>query len=133
MVVLAVRMVLLTAIAFMTGVHRPAARPLSRALLSQRARPLSAAAAAPRLLLTSSGLVTPALESSFHRMLLGAADGGTPPKIAMIITAQMSGGRSDGASKRSPGDLRRRRWADARKKGREVTHPPPSRACSRGD
>lgn len=78
----------------------------------------------PRLLLTSSGLTTPALESSFRRMLSRVTAEGTRPKIAMLVTAQMCGSGEKSTStnpkRRSPGELRRRRWADARKKGKEI-------------
>ena len=71
----------------------------------------------PRLLLTSAGLTTPKLEASFHRML-HASSMAQPPRIAMLVTAQMA--PSGLPSKRSSGELRRRRWADACKKGREI-------------
>jgi len=88
-----------------------------------------------RLLLTSAGLTTPCLESTFRRMLQHATDDGAgSPNIAMLVTAQLAPSSTrtspdrdqDGnlirkeVSKRSPGELRRRRWADARKKGREI-------------
>ena len=74
---------------------------------------------APRLLLTSSGLSTSDLERSFHRMLDKAcAQGNEERSIALLVTAAMA--PSSDNSRRSPGELRRRRWADARKKGREL-------------
>lgn len=79
---------------------------------------LSIGARSPRLLLTSGGLTTLELQDSFRRMLQSSS-GGEAARITMIVTAQMAPS-SDSSSKRSPGELRRRRWADARKKGREV-------------
>ena len=76
----------------------------------------------PRLLLLSSGLTTPELESTFRGMLSDAA-AGEEPSITMVVTGQMApsnetpeGGESQ--SKKSPGERRRRRWADATKKGK---------------
>ena len=124
-------MALLAAIAFITGAHRPASNAImlrrpARLGARQLARSIASANAAiepPRLLLTSSGLTTPKLESAFRRMLLRAAPEG-PPKIALLVTAQMCGSDSEPTStsskRRSPGELRRRRWADARKKGKEL-------------
>ena len=130
-------MVLIAALVF-TGVFRwPAARPplapqVRRAtlalsvvgasrLLHRRGQQISASEPLrhPRLLLTSSGLTTPQLETSFQSMLREATIADRPPRIAMLVTAQMAPSM-DSTSKRSPGELRRRRWADARKKGREV-------------
>ena len=39
-----------------------------------------------------------------------------PPRVCCVVTAQMA--PSGGASTRSPGELRRRRWADAKKKSK---------------
>lgn len=77
----------------------------------------------PRLLLLSSGLTTPELESTFRGMLSDVVSAGEQPSITMVVTGQMapsnespeSGGSQ---SKKSPGERRRRRWADATKKGR---------------
>ena len=72
----------------------------------------------PRLLLTSGGLETVQLREQFQRLLAAAraerpqATG--PPRVCCVVTAQMA--PSGGASTRSPGELRRRRWADAKKK-----------------
>jgi len=73
-----------------------------------------------RLMLTSSGLTTSELEKSFGSLFREAskATGEAKPWIAMVVTAQMA--PSNSGSKRSPGELRRRRWADARKKGRQL-------------
>ena len=74
----------------------------------------------PRLLLTSGGLETVHLREQFQRMLAAAraerpqATG--PPRVCCVVTAQMA--PSGGVSTRSPGELRRRRWADAKKKSR---------------
>ena len=74
----------------------------------------------PRLLLTSGGLETVQLREQFQRLLAAAraerpqATG--PPRVCCVVTAQMA--PSGGASTRSPGELRRRRWADAKKKSK---------------
>lgn len=71
-----------------------------------------------RLILTSSGLATPALTASFHRMLAAAcADADVPPRVALLATAQMA---PSGSSSRSAGEARRRRWASARKGALEL-------------
>ena len=109
---------------------------LARTYLRRSASSAASGAPTPRrLLLTSSGLTTPQLEASFQRMLKRAADGGAgSASIAMLVTAQLAPSTSrvtqrddDGgalvvqpSSKRSPGELRQRRWADACKKGREL-------------
>ena len=74
---------------------------------------------APRLLLLSSGLATPELESTFRSMLNEAA-AGAQPSITMVVTGQMapSNETPEGERKKSPGERRQRRWADATKKGR---------------
>jgi hypothetical protein len=46
--------------------------------------------------------------------------GADEPTVSMLVTAAMAPSSDGAASKRSPGELRRRRWADARKKGRVV-------------
>ena len=97
--------------------RRSALLPSSRRALST----MSDGLLSPRLLLTSSGLVTPSLRGSFHSMLEGACGHGSDNRtIAMIVTASMASSNEDASSKRSPGELRRRRMADARKKGREI-------------
>ena len=79
-----------------------------------------------RLFLTSSGLTTPLLQAKFGSMLRTAADSsasGETLRIAMLVTAQMASSApataATAASKRSPGELRRRRWANARKSARD--------------
>lgn len=79
-----------------------------------------------RLFLTSSGLTTPLLRAKFGSMLRTAADSsasGETLRIAMLVTAQMASSApataATAASKRSPGELRRRRWANARKSARD--------------
>jgi hypothetical protein len=79
--------------------------------------PLSSVA--PRLILTSSGLTSPTLESSFRRMLSDIS-GSRTPRIAQLVTAQMAPSGTPSTGKRTPGQLRQRRWSDARKKGREL-------------
>lgn len=92
---------------------------LPRVLGRRSLATLSGANTSPRLLLTSDGLTTARLQQSFHRMLDKACDGASSDRsIAMLVTAAMVSSNED--SKRSPGDRRRRRWADARKKGREL-------------
>ena len=54
-------------------------------------------------------------------MLRRAEEGGAVPKIAMLVTAQMASSNEDSNGKRSPGERRQRRWADALKKGREIS------------
>lgn len=79
-----------------------------------------AMAPVPRLLLTSSGLTTPQIERTFASMLADAArDTDAAPSVAYVATAAMAPNLSS-ESKRSPGELRRRRWADARRKAREI-------------
>ncbi len=100
-----------------------ASRVTMRAAAAAAAAPKSStplgAASAPRLILTSSGLTSASLESSFHSILARCTyEASVEPKVAMLVTAQMA--PSGKPSTRSPGDLRRRRWADARKKGREL-------------
>lgn len=94
-----------------------AARPLAARCMLPTARACATASISggPRLLLTSGGLTTPELEATFQRMLPERV---AEPRIAMLVTAQMA--PSGAISARSPGDLRRRRWADAKKRGREV-------------
>lgn len=125
----AIRMVLLAAITYLSGAWRPGIPPVaarltsgSVRLLSARGKPRMSAShsAAPQLLLVSSGLMTDSLRQSFRRMLRVATADDAEPSIAMLVTASMCGSGSDASSKRSPGELRRRRWADAKKKGREV-------------
>lgn len=97
----------------LTSRHARLGRPLS----ASRHAPLRAAAASPpSLLLTSGGLTTRALEEAFHRML---PETETERRIAMLATAQMA--PSGEPSARSAGDRRRRRWADAKKRGRELS------------
>ena len=78
---------------------------------------LRGGAATDRLLLLSSGLTTSEEEGRFRRMLRDAA-AGTEPCITMVVTGQMapSNESPEGAPKKSPGEARRKRWADARKK-----------------
>lgn len=99
----------------------------------QRAQPHMTAAAAvkePRLLLTSTGLTTASMRESFSRMLDAAnAPNAGPPRVAMVVTAQLapsvressSNDEEDKMPRRSPGELRRRRWADARKKSKVIS------------
>ena len=75
-------------------------------------------------MLLSSGLTTPELEATFRGMLCEAA-AGAEPCITMVVTGQMTPSNeadlSDEASERKPksaGEKRRRRWYEARKKGR---------------
>ena len=74
----------------------------------------------PRLLLTSGGLETVQLREQFQRMLAAARaerpQAAGPPRVCCVVTAQMA--PSGGVSTRSPGELRRRRWADAKKKSK---------------
>ena len=107
-------MALITAL-LLTG-WRPSTAP-SRLLGGTRRFRGVAMSSAPRLLLTSSGLTTPALEASFRRMLESSSSV-EPPRITMLVTAQMA--PSGTPSARSPGELRRRRWTSAKKGGREV-------------
>lgn len=111
-------MVLLAALALSGLLRVPP--PVSR--LVTGARRLVACAAPPneppRLLLTSSGLETPELQASFRRMLRRACAPDKPPRIAMLVTAQMA--PSGTPSKRSPGELRRRRWQSAVRNARQI-------------
>ena len=53
--------------------------------------------------------------------MLGDAAAGAPPSVTMVVTGQMAPSNETpepGRKPRSAGELRRRRWADARKKGR---------------
>ena len=113
-------MVLLAALA-LSGLFR-APPPLTASRLATGARRLVTACASPcqepRLLLTSSGLTTPELKASFFSMLRRASAPGATPKIAMLVTAQMA--PSGTPSKRSPGELRRRRWQTAVKNARAI-------------
>eukprot|EP00966_Prymnesium_polylepis_P087939 2034491-Prymnesium_polylepis.1 len=116
-----------------TALRYAAPRALSTLAQARRGRLLSMsapAAAQPRLLLTSTGLSTPQLEQAFVRMLDASCPPAAPPKIAMLVTAQLAPSVRESAepadddaaaSKRSPGELRRRRWADAKKKGRVLS------------
>ena len=98
----------LARIVAITGLWR-SPLPATRSLVSGARRFLACAPVRePRLLLVSSGLTTPELRSSFHKMLERASAPGVTPKIAMLVTAQMA--PSGTVSKRSPGELRRRRW-----------------------
>ena len=86
---------------------------------------LSADSAKPssttRLMLLSSGLTTPKHERAFKDLLSQAA-AGSKPRIHMVVTGQLaSSNETPEGSSRSPGELRRRRWADARKKGRLIS------------
>ncbi|KAL1527032.1 hypothetical protein AB1Y20_015719 [Prymnesium parvum] len=81
-----------------------------------------------RLMLTSSGLTTPQLEQKFRQLMEASTPPSAPSRIAMIVTAQLAPSVQETASpdaaltsKRSPGELRRRRLADARKKGRLIS------------
>ena len=124
------RMVLVAAIALISGATRRALPSSPRTAVQHARRRFSSmrmtdAAPSPQLLLVSSGLTSPALESSFRRMMQRASSAEAPPKIAMLVTAQMcsiGGGDGSGGGKKpkSAGDIRRKRWADARKKGREL-------------
>lgn len=112
-------MVVLAALLALSGLWRPPAPP-SRLVTGAR-RLITACAQShhePRLLLTSAGLTTPELRSSFFNMLRGASAPGATPRIAMLVTAQMA--PSGTPSKRSPGELRRRRWTTAVKNAREI-------------
>ena len=124
MLLLPARMVVLAAITYLSRAWRPVTPSVleSARRLSIGAAPkmTTVLPAEPRLLLVSSGLTTPSLEASFHRMIRCVSPDAAEPKIAMLVTASMCGSSSDGSSKRSPGELRRRRWADARKKGRDI-------------
>lgn len=73
----------------------------------------------PRLLLTSAGITTPHAADAFRRLFDDAHDAaaGSPRAITYLATAQMAPSATT-VSKRSPTELRRRRWADARKKAR---------------
>lgn len=81
----------------------------------------------PRVLLTSSGLTSPSITQSFHRLLEDSRHPDVSPRIVMVVTAQLapsvreSSVDSSTGPRRSPGELRRRRWADARKKGRVIS------------
>ena len=113
----------LAAIALISGsIQHPPLRVARRALprtLSSVAACAGASSTHPRLLLVSSGLTTPTLKESFHRMLSQSSPGNSP-KVAMLVTASMCGSGEQSTGKRSPGQLRQRRWADARKKGKEL-------------
>mmetsp|Transcript_28919 Transcript_28919/g.58201 ORF Transcript_28919/g.58201 Transcript_28919/m.58201 type:complete len:128 (+) Transcript_28919:24-407(+) len=124
MLTVAARMVLLAAMTVLSGRCR-VAQPVACRLMVRRLRTttaMNAIVGGPRVLLTSAGLSTPALEGSFRRMMLRTSADGMTPKIAMLVTAQMAPGlsgqkeavREGEGKKRSPGELRRRRWADAR-------------------
>ena len=108
------------------AILRPAFAPAFRAgLPSLRAgHSDSGSVEPPRLMLLSSGLTTPELEATFRGMLCEAA-AGAEPCITMVVTGQMTPSNeadlSDEASERKPksaGEKRRRRWYEARKKGR---------------
>ena len=132
------RMVTLAALALLSSAWPVASRRLlaprhlrTRAITAAATQATSTllggkAGVQPKLILTSSGLVTPKLEASFRRMLLRVPSSGNQaaPKIAMLVTAQMCGSGQESSSisgkRRSSGELRRRRWADARKKGKEL-------------
>ena len=120
---LASRVMVLAAIALITvPIQHPPLRVARRALprtLSSVAACAGASSTHPRLLLVSSGLTTPTLKESFHRMLSQSSPGNSP-KVAMLVTASMCGSGEQSTGKRSPGQLRQRRWADARKKGKEL-------------
>ena len=112
-------MVLIAALCALTGMRPPLTAATSR--LATGSRRLVASAAAqqpPKLILTSSGLTTPELELSFFNMLKRVSSPNTQPYIAMLVTAQMS--PSGTVSKRSPGELRRRRWTTAKKNGADI-------------
>lgn len=72
-------------------------------------------------MLLSSGLTTPELEANFRGMLRESA-AGAEPCITMVVTAQMApSNEADPPSEckpKSAGEKRRRRWYEARKKGR---------------
>jgi len=72
-------------------------------------------------MLLSSGLTTPELEANFRGMLRESA-AGAEPCITMVVTAQMApSNEADPPSECKPtsaGEKRRRRWYEARKKGR---------------
>lgn len=125
MLLVPIRMVLLAAITYLSGAWRPGVTPIAARVASGSARRLSSARMhaverQPRLLLVSSGLTTDDLRQSFRRMLRSATADEAEPSIAMLVTASMCGSGADTSSKRSPGELRRRRWADAKRKGREI-------------
>ena len=108
-------MVLLAALA-LSGLWRPP--PVTRLVTGARRLVACAPSREPRLLLTSAGLTTPELKSSFFSMLRRASAPGATPSIAMLVTAQMA--PSGTPSKRSAGELRRRRWQTAVKNAKAI-------------
>ena len=112
-------MVVIAAVLALSGLWRPPVAP-SRLVTSARRIVTSCVQPSrePRLLLTSAGLTTPALRSSFFSMLKRATAQGATPRIAMIVTAQMA--PSGTLSQRSPGELRNRRWTTAVKNARAI-------------
>ena len=108
-------MVLLAALILSGLWPRP---PVTRLVTGARRLVACAPCREPRLLLTSAGLTTPELRSSFFSMLRRASAPGATPRIAMLVTAQMA--PSGTPSNRSPGELRRRRWSTAVKNAKQI-------------
>ena len=69
----------------------------------------------PRLLLTSAGISTQNHKEAFCDLFKLAKDAAQQPRVTVLATAMMAPSNSKNTN-RSPGELRRRRWADARKK-----------------
>ena len=107
------------------AILRPAFAPACRAGLLRGGHSDGSSVEPPRLMLLSSGLTTPELEATFRGMLHEAA-AGADPCVTMVVTGQMTPSNEaavlpDEASERKPksaGEKRRRRWYEARKKGR---------------
>lgn len=103
------------------AILRPAFAPACRTGLLRGEHSDSGSVEPPRLMLLSSGLTTPELEANFRGMLRESA-AGAEPCITMVVTAQMApSNEADPPSECKPtsaGEKRRRRWYEARKKGR---------------